>query len=68
MKIFDHQTGKELTDVSITLTEDELKDLAAYVQKLHHDSRVPCAYLTQYCGSQMTSELTVAIEQRITHH
>ncbi len=65
MKIIDYQTGKELTDVSITLSEDELKDLAAYVLKLGHDCHVPRAHLTEYAGCNPRSELTLAIESRV---
>jgi len=67
MKIFDYQSGKELTDVSIVLSEEELIDLAAYVQKLNQDVRVPCAHLSHFVGSRLASELTVAIEPRVSH-
>jgi hypothetical protein len=67
MKIIDYQTGKELTDVSVTLSEEELKDLAAYVLKLGHDQRVSRAHLSEYVGSNLRSELTLAIGPRLAN-
>ncbi len=64
MRIKDFQSGKELTDVGIMLTEDELRDLAIYVQKLDHDPHVPCAYLTEFAGHCPISELTVQVDTR----
>jgi hypothetical protein len=67
MKIIDYQTGKELTDVSIVLSEEELQDLSAYIDKLNHDQRVPCAHLTTLSGSSFGSEVTFAVGSRLGH-
>lgn len=65
MKMIDYESGRELTDVSVVLTEDELKELSAYVQKLDHDRHVPCAHLSRFEGTHISAELSLSVESRI---
>jgi hypothetical protein len=65
VKIIDYQTGRELRDVSVVLTDQELDDLAVYVDRLRGDHRLTCTYLTEVCGDHLSRELSVAVEGRM---
>ncbi len=59
MRIVDYQSGKELRDVALALTDDELDDLFAYLRRMTTDRRVGHAHLSQIVGSRLERELTV---------
>ena len=59
MRIVDFQTGKEIRDVAVSLTEEEMLDLSLYLNRLKSDQRISCAHLTEVSGSHFLSELTV---------
>lgn len=59
MRIVDYQTGKELRDVALSLTDEELDDLALCLKRLRSDRRLNRAHLTQVVGAHFERELTV---------
>jgi hypothetical protein len=59
VRIVDYQSGKELRDVALALTDEELDDLALYLKRLRRDRRLHQAHLTQIVGSRLERELTV---------
>jgi hypothetical protein len=64
MRIMDYQTGKELRDVSLTLTSDELEEITLYLARLKENGGVTHACLSQLNGARFDKELTIAVEGR----
>jgi len=64
MRIMDYQTGKELRDVSLTLTSDELEEITLYLARLKANQEVTHACLSQLSGARFEKELTIAVEGR----
>ena len=64
MRIMDYQSGKELRDVSLLLTSEELEEIALYVGKLQSNTRITHACLSQMRGAVLDKELTIAVEGR----
>jgi hypothetical protein len=59
LRIVDYQSGKELRDVALSLTDEELDDLFLYLRRMRSDRRLGCAHLSQIVGARLERELTV---------
>lgn len=63
MKIRDYETGKDLKDVSISLSNEEAIDMLAYLQRLVKDPGVVRVHLSEVRKLSIEREITFALEQ-----
>lgn len=61
MRITDYERGRSLSDVAITLTQDEAAELAAYLNRLIKHRELGHAHLSEVSGTHLERELTIAI-------
>jgi hypothetical protein len=62
MRITDFEGGRSLNDVAIQLSPEEATELAAYLDRLIHSTKVKTAHLTEVTGTHLTREITIHIE------
>ncbi|HZH98404.1 MAG TPA: hypothetical protein VEX38_05485 [Fimbriimonadaceae bacterium] len=61
MRITDYEAGKNLSDVCISLTQDEAQELAAYLHRLIKSPDVNRAYLSEIVDSRLEKEITISL-------
>jgi hypothetical protein len=62
MRITDYEAGKTLSDVCISLTQDEAQELAAYLHRLIKNPDVNRAYLSEIVNNRLEKEITISLE------
>ena len=71
MRIRDYETGKELSDVAISLTADEAADMIAYLQRLVKNPGIVRVHMSEVQRLRIDKEITFALDERAvtaTHH
>lgn len=58
MNIRDFESGKDLTDVSISLTREELVDLQTYIGRLLNNPEIKHVHLSEFQGCIVTKEIS----------
>lgn len=61
MRITDFEGGRFLNDVAIQLSPEEASELAAYLDRLIHDTSIHTAHLTEVAGTHLAREITIHI-------
>ena len=64
MRIRDYETGKEMSDVSISLTPDEAADMIAYLQRLIKNPGIVRVHLSEVKSFRIERELTLSLDER----
>lgn len=62
MKIRDYESGRNLYDVDITLTRDEVEELSAYLHRLLADPALRSVQLSNVEGLSLCAEVSVTLD------
>lgn len=63
MQITDFESGKQLRDVDIVLTQEEAEDMLAYLHHLLHHAGVPFAHLSEVDKWTLKREITLSVKK-----
>ena len=61
MRITDFETGRNLNDVSLTLTHEEAQELCAYLSRLTARQDLGHVHLQEFQGANIERELAVCL-------
>ena len=61
MRIVDFESNKQLNDVALYLTAEEIEDLRAFLSRLSDAPAISKVYLSEIVGSGIEREITFAI-------
>jgi hypothetical protein len=63
MRIFDYETNRDLNDVELHLTPQEVEDLIAYLATLKKRPELQKVHLSEVVGSRLEREITVLLDR-----
>ena len=61
MRITDFETGRNMNDVCLTLTQDEAEELCGYLTRLTNHTELGHVHLTELEGSHVGREFAVSL-------
>lgn len=64
MKIRDYESGRNLNDVDITLSRDEVEELSGYLSRLLANPGLRSVQLSNVEGMRFSAEISVTLEAR----
>lgn len=63
MEIRDYETGKNLTDVEVVLTQDEAEELYSYLSRMLSYPDLTHVHLSQIQGCLLQKELSISLNR-----
>ena len=64
MRIRDYETGREMSDVSLSLTPEEAADMIAYLQRLIKNPGIVRVHLSEVKRFRIERELTLSVDDK----
>ncbi|HVL39677.1 MAG TPA: hypothetical protein VM328_09845 [Fimbriimonadaceae bacterium] len=63
MRIRDYETGRDLSDVCISLTPEEAAELLAYLKRIVANPHLDRAHLSEVVHNRIEKEITVRLDE-----